>query len=58
MKRASWRIGMVAVMGSLVFLGVPLVSWGIGNGGGFFTRPARVAYCVVVALVMVAALKG
>jgi protein-S-isoprenylcysteine O-methyltransferase Ste14 len=47
---------MAAVMGILVFLGVPLVSWGLNNTRGFFAHPVRVAYGVVVVLVIVVAL--
>ncbi len=56
MKRASWRMGMAAVVGILVFLVLPLVSWGVGNVDGFLAHPVRVAYGVVAVAVMAAAL--
>jgi protein-S-isoprenylcysteine O-methyltransferase Ste14 len=56
MKVASWRLVVTAVLGSAIFLGVPLVSWGVGDIGRFFAHPARVGYCVAVVLVQVAAL--
>ena len=34
------------LVGVVLFVGLPLVGWGIGNAAGFFANPGRIAYVI------------
>lgn len=41
-------------VGCIMFAGVPIISWGISDLGGFFGNPARLTYLVTAVLLMLA----
>ena len=42
------RIVFLACLGVLLFLGPPIIGWGVGDLGGFFANPARLAFGLLV----------
>ena len=40
----------------LIFIGLPLLGWGIGQVGSYFEDPARIAYLVVILLLQIFAI--
>lgn len=40
------------LIGSLVFIGLPLAGWGLSDIGGFFDHPGRMAYAVLAVVSM------
>jgi protein-S-isoprenylcysteine O-methyltransferase Ste14 len=41
------------LIGIIIFIGIPLVAWGINDISGFFGNPARVAYVVLTVIMQV-----
>lgn len=39
--------------GLLIFIGLPVLSWGVRDAGGFFQHPARLLYCVMTVVLQV-----
>ena len=46
---------VMVLIGVLAFVGLPLLSWGISDVGGFLLDPARLLYCVAVPILQIAA---
>ena len=44
---------MAMLVGSLAFIDLPLLGWGILDIKGFFHHPARLLYCVIIVLLQV-----
>ena len=42
------RYFLALLAGSVIFIGLPLLGWGIGNLPTFFENPARIAFVIVV----------
>ena len=49
--RYATRAAVTMLIGDAIFVGLPLVAWGVGDLHGFFGNPARLAY-VVLALAL------
>lgn len=43
------------LLGMVLFVGLPLLGWGVTDGAGFFANPARAAYVVVAVVLQIAA---
>jgi protein-S-isoprenylcysteine O-methyltransferase Ste14 len=41
------------LVGLFIFVGIPLLAWGVGDLAGFFAHPARATFVVVTALLQV-----
>lgn len=41
---------LVVLVGTLIFVGIPLLAWGVADVRGFLGHPARVAYLVITVL--------
>src|SRR5690242_10302130 len=48
MKFFSYILAFIA--GLLIFLGLPLLGWGLGHIPEFFANPARLTFTIVIAL--------
>ena len=46
----SVRSGAFLLLGTTIFLGLPMLGWGPTDVGGFFSEPARLAFAVLVVL--------
>lgn len=44
------------IFGLLIFVGLPLLGWGVRQVPGFFEDPARIAYVVVISLLQIFAI--
>jgi protein-S-isoprenylcysteine O-methyltransferase Ste14 len=47
---SALRSGITFVMGSAIFVGLPLLGWGVTDIPGFLGHPVRIAYVVLVLL--------
>jgi len=47
------RLAAKLLVGVLIFAGLPLLGWGLGDLGGFFANPARLGYVVLALLLQV-----
>lgn len=47
------RTGVTLLVGVVIFVGLPLLGWGVGDARGFIDHPARLAYTVLVVLLQV-----
>jgi protein-S-isoprenylcysteine O-methyltransferase Ste14 len=56
MKSASGKVIIAGLLGLAAFIGLPLLSCGIRDLGGFFQNPARLLYCVGLLIQLVAML--
>jgi protein-S-isoprenylcysteine O-methyltransferase Ste14 len=45
--------GLALFAGLLIFLGLPMIAWGIGDIPQFFNSPARLTYAIVITLLQV-----
>jgi protein-S-isoprenylcysteine O-methyltransferase Ste14 len=46
--RSLPRYFLALLAGSIIFIGLPLLGWGLGNLPAFFENPARIAYVLVL----------
>ncbi len=46
--RSLPRYFLALLAGSIIFIGLPLLGWGLGNLPTFFENPARIAFVVVI----------
>ena len=44
---------LLFAIGAAIFIGLPLVAWGVGDIGGFFAHPARAGYALLTLLMQV-----
>lgn len=51
--RSLPRYFLALLAGSIIFIGFPLLGWGLGNLPTFFENPARTAYVVVIFILQV-----
>jgi protein-S-isoprenylcysteine O-methyltransferase Ste14 len=42
------RVGLTFLVGTAIFVLLPLVAWGVADVRGFLANPVRLAYCVAV----------
>ena len=49
----SLRAAIMLFVGTMIFVGLPLVGWGVQDAQGFFGHPARFSYAVLVVLLQV-----
>jgi protein-S-isoprenylcysteine O-methyltransferase Ste14 len=47
------RIAKIVILGSIIFVGLPLLGWGFDDIPGFFAHPARLGYVVMVVLLQI-----
>jgi protein-S-isoprenylcysteine O-methyltransferase Ste14 len=47
------RFTAALLAGLIIFLGLPLLGWGLGHVPAFFANPARLAYAIVISLLQV-----
>ena len=52
MKRLL-KIGVMVLFGAILFIGLPLLGWGISDAGRFFHHPARALYVILIVLLQV-----
>lgn len=48
------RAAVALVFGSVIFIGLPLLGWGLTDARAFFDHPARLGYVVLILLLQVA----
>lgn len=48
--RAEMRTLMTLMIGILIFVGLPLLAWGLGETAGFMDHPARLGYVLLVVM--------
>ena len=51
--RSLPRYFLALLAGSIIFIGLPLLGWGLGNLPAFFENPARTAYVVVIFILQI-----
>ncbi len=47
------RAAMTLLIGIVIFVGLPLVGWGVKDAHGFISHPARLGYTILVVLLQV-----
>jgi protein-S-isoprenylcysteine O-methyltransferase Ste14 len=47
------RFVFMLLAGVLIFVGLPILGWGVGDIGGFFAHPARLGYVVLMILLQI-----
>lgn len=47
------RSSLKLLLGILIFVGLPVVGWGVKDAQGFFSHPARLSYAVIAVLLQV-----
>ena len=51
--RSLPRYFLALLAGSIIFIGLPLLGWGLGNLPIFFENPARTAYVVIIFILQI-----
>ena len=44
------RLVLYIIATALLYLGIPLLGWGLGDLGGYFSNSARLGYALVVGI--------